>query len=184
MSLNLLQLIEQQSEQIRKDIWDNSSFVSDGVLQCLSQMRAQFEVQNVLQKTAELLRKHANDKSLPNKSANRVKTFIKFAFENTSKTSKTSRENQRKTQFRKLPCNAFTFCGLSYTIREVLELPPAQFDFLIANVEGFINRQNLLDLLYREDITKAINSDFDPDNDNLFKEFLKCRFASGGIAEN
>jgi len=34
--------------------------------------------------------------------------------------------------------------------------------------------QKFLQYLYRDNINKAINSKFDPKDNNLFKEFLKC----------
>jgi hypothetical protein len=179
----LLQL-ERDSEKIGKDIWCSSDLVSDGLLQRWSQLQVQFKVQNALQKTAKLLRNHADDKkkSLPNQLANRMKTFIKFVF---GETNRGGKQEKQQTQFRKLPCDALKFCGLSYTIKEVLELPTAQFDFLIANVADFINRQNLSHYLYRADINNVIiNSDFDTNHKDLFEAFVNCRFASGGIAEN
>jgi hypothetical protein len=136
---HLLQELERNSNEIRKDIWcDNSDHDFDGVLQCLSQLHAQLEVQKALQRTAKLLRQHVNDKSLPNQQANRLKHFIKFVFE------KANRGHKQQIHFQKLECNALKFCGLSYTVREILELPTAQFDFLIENIADFIHRQKLI----------------------------------------
>jgi hypothetical protein len=83
MSIHLLHELERDSDKIRKEIWcqDSSDLISNGLLQSLSQLHAQLEVQRAFQRTANLLRQHASDKSLPNQQANRVKHFIKFVFE-------------------------------------------------------------------------------------------------------
>ncbi len=38
----------------------------------------------------------------------------------------------------------------------------------------FIYHQKLLQYLYRKDINKAVYGEFNPKNNDLFKEFLKC----------
>lgn len=63
-----------------------------------------------------------------------MKHFIKFVFE------KATRGNERQTRLRKLDCDALKFCGLAYKVRDILELPPAEFDFLVANAADFIHR--------------------------------------------
>ena len=170
MSLLLLQELVRNGDKVREDIWcrAGSDFDIDSVLEILSGLHTQLKVQSALQSIATLLRQHPRNKSLPNQQATRVKHFIKFVFE------KTNRGNDRQKQLRKLDCSALKVCGLSYTVKEVLELPSAQFDFLIDNVADFIHRQQLTQHLYREDINKALNSDFDPEDDVIFKEFLKC----------
>jgi hypothetical protein len=104
-----------------------------------------------------------------------VKHFIKFVFEviNHSK--------ERQTRLRKLDCNSLKLCGLSYTVKEVLELPNEQFDFLVENVVDFIHRQTLLQHLYCKDVNKVLQAEFNPEDDDLFKEFQKCSSALLGL---
>jgi hypothetical protein len=102
------------------------------VLERLLLLHAQLKVKSVFQTTAKLLREHQNDKGFPNKQANRVKYFIKFFFE------KTTRRNERQICLQRLDCNALKFCGLSYKIKDMLELLSAEFNCLIAKVEDFI----------------------------------------------
>ena len=132
------------------------------------QLQAQLHVQKSLRQTAKLLREQADDKALPKQHATRIKHFIKFTFE------KTPRSNERSTRLRKLDCNALKLCGLTYTIKEFLELPAPQFDFLLANATSFVQRNKLAQYLYRDDIDKFIFGKFDPEDDDLFREFLKC----------
>lgn len=177
MSLLLLQELKRNGDKVREDMWHNagSDFAFDSVLEILSHLHTQLTVQKALQSTTTLLRQHPKKKSLPNQQATRVKHFIKFVFE------KTTRGNDRQARLRKLDCSALKVCGLSYTVREVLELPFAQFDFLIENVTDFIHCQQLTQHLYREDINKALNSEFDPEDDDIFKEFLKCLSTSADL---
>lgn len=66
---------------------------------------------------------------------------------------------------------------ISYTIKEIHELPLAQFDFLIANITDFVRRHKLSEWLYRDDIDRGIQAKFfDPEEDAVFKEFLKSSF--------
>jgi hypothetical protein len=142
------------------------------MLETFSSLYAQFRVQNTLQKTAKILRQHPSDTPLPHQQAVRVKHFIKFVFE------ETNRGKERQTRLRKLDCNSLKLCGLSYTVKELLELPNAQFDILIENVADFIHRQALRQHLYREDVNKVVLGQFDPEDDELFGQFQKCSFAS------
>ncbi|OCK98598.1 uncharacterized protein K441DRAFT_542511, partial [Cenococcum geophilum 1.58] len=61
-------------------------------------------------------------------------------------------------------CNTLKFYGPAYKVRDILKLLPAEFNFLIANAADFI---------YREDINKAVYGEFNPKDNDLFKEFLK-----------
>jgi len=79
---------------------------------------------------------------------------------------------------RKLDYDALKFYRLAYKIRDILKLPPVEFNFFVVNVVDFIYRQKLLQYLYREDINKAVYSEFNPKDNNLFKEFLKYSSAS------
>jgi hypothetical protein len=141
------------------------------VFQRLLRLEVQAKVQQALERTAKILRVHPNNESLPNQLAIRVKHFIKFVFE------KTTRDQERQRQLRKLEFNALKFCGLSYKIKDIIELPTARFDFLVEKVATFIQLHDISKYLYRDDINKAILfSEFDPEDEGLFKEFLKCLF--------
>jgi len=61
-----------------------------------------------------------------------VKHFIKFIFK------KIAYGNKRQAQLQKLDCNALKFYRLSYKIKDILELPPMEFDFLVTNIVDFI----------------------------------------------
>jgi hypothetical protein len=155
---------------VREEIWRNQDphVISKDMLESLSQLHAQLKVLSALQTTANLLRQHSSNKWLPNQQANRVKHMIKFVFE------KTTSGNERQTRLRKLDCDSLKLCGLSYKKREILELPPAEFDFLVTKVPDFIHDQQLSQHLYREDINKAVNGEFDPEVDYLLEAFLQC----------
>ena len=176
MSVLLLQKLERNLDKVREDIWcyNGPDLISDGVLERVSHLYAQLKAQKALQTTAKLLRKHPGNQSLPNQQATRVKHFIKFVFENTN------RGNERQRLLQKLDCNSLKLCGLSFTVKEIIELPGAQFDILIANVADFIRRQKLLQHLYREDVSLIVHGEFDPEDDELFKEFQKCSSTSKG----
>jgi len=174
MSVHALQEIEGILDKVGEDIWgcDDLDDIFDGIVKILSRLEAQLHVQRSLQKSAKLLRAKTCDKALPNQLATRVKHFIKFTFE------KTTSGNERPTQLRGLECNALKFCGLTYKIKEILELPAAQFDFLVANAGDFVHRHELSRHLYRDDIDKAVHGKYDPEDDVIFKEFLKCSSVS------
>jgi hypothetical protein len=170
MSTPTLQEIALKLDEIAEDIrsCDDLDNSFDDLQQRFLQLEAQLHVQRSLQKTAKLLRQQTCDKALPKQHATRIKHFIKFTFE------KTSRSNERSIRLRKLECNALKLCGLTYKIKEILELPAPQFDFLLANVTDFVHHNQLAQYLYRGDIDKFIFGKFDPEDDDLFKEFLKC----------
>lgn len=177
MSVLLLQELERNPDKVKQDIlaYDSPDLVSDGVLENVLCLYAQLKVQKALQTTGKLLRQHPSNQSLPNQQTTRVKHFIRFVFE------VTNRSKERQTRLRKLDCNSLKLCGLSYTVKEILELPTVQFDFLVENVADFIHHQTLLQCLYREDVNKVVQGRFDPEDDDLFKEFQKCLFALQGL---
>lgn len=169
MSAQAAQEIEQYLDKAGEYIWHcDLAGASSRMLQRLSRLEAQLHVQRSLQGTANLLQEHPRDRALPNQQATRVKHFIKFVFE------KTTRGNERHMRLRKLDCDALKFCGLTYKIREVLELSAAQFEFLVENIGDYVCRHKLSEHLYRDDVDKAVHGKFDPEDDVIFKEFLKC----------
>jgi hypothetical protein len=195
MSVHALQGIERNLDKVGEDTWDCDDLdgVFDSMVQKVSRLEAQLHVQRSFQRTAKWLREQTQDKALPNQQATRVKHLIRFTFEKTTRGTgcslasgnsgnpvsddgdtkqKTLRE--RQTRLRKLGCNALKFCGLTYKIKDLLELPAVQFDFLVANVGDFVQRHELSQHLYRDDIDKAVHGKFDPEDDVIFKEFLKC----------
>jgi hypothetical protein len=176
MSVLLLQELERNPDKVREDIWcyDSPDLVSDELLERLSCLYAQLKVQKALQTTAKLLRQHPSNRLLPNQQTTRVKHLMKFILE------VTNRNKERQTRLRNLDCNSLKLCGLSYTLREVLELPREEFNFLVENVADFIRRQTLLPFLYRDDVNKAFQGQFDPEDDELFKELQKGSFTSAG----
>lgn len=143
-------------DEVKNDCWHNcdSDLDVDSVLQRVSQLQAQLEVQKALQKTERLLLQVPSDKALPNQQATRVKHLIKFVFE------KTTRWKERQTQLRKLECDPLKVCGLTYTIKEIHELPSTQFEFLISNITDFVRRHKLSEWLYRDDIDRGIQAKF------------------------
>lgn len=175
MSLTSASESERKLDEVKNECWHNgdSGFDIDSVLQRVSQLHAQLEVQKVLQGTEKLLLQAPSSKALPNQQATRVKHFIKFVFE------RTDRWKERQTQLRRLECDALKFCGLSYTIKEIHELPLGEFSFMVANITEFVRRQGLSEYLYREDIDKGIQAKFyDAEDEAAFKEFLKSSFPS------
>jgi len=59
----------------------------------------------------------------------------------------TTRSVDRNERLRNLDCNALKFCGLSYKIKEILELPMAQFDYLVERVGDFVEQHQLTQYL-------------------------------------
>ena len=173
MAVNTAHEFEQRLDKIGQDLWTNGGhgLALDGVLQKLLQLQVQTKVQQVLETTAKTLRNSSRSKKLPNQLAIRVKEIIKYVFE------KTTRDQERQRRLRELDFNALKFCGLSYKIKDILELPGARFDFLIDKVASYVQIHSLSQYLYRDDINKAVFfGDFNPDDDELFKDFLKCLF--------
>lgn len=154
--------------EIMKDAWrlSNAELELPKLLTNLTRFQIQLEVQSVLLSSEEQLRKYPTDKPLPNQQANRVKHFVRFVFE------ETSRDPTRQARLRNLDCSSIKFCGLSYTVREIVELALPLFEFLVDNISDFVEQKQLYPHLCRDDIHKAVLSDFDPEDDEAFKRFL------------
>ncbi|KMU73625.1 hypothetical protein CISG_10210 [Coccidioides immitis RMSCC 3703] len=58
-------------------------------------------------------------------------------------------------------------------------MPRMQFDFLLANIANFIANRELSQFLYWNDIDKAVHTEIDPGDEDLFTEFLKEFFVGG-----
>ncbi|PVH67565.1 hypothetical protein DL98DRAFT_443283 [Cadophora sp. DSE1049] len=172
MSVHAWQGIERNLDKVGVDTWDCDDLddAFDSMVQKVSRLEAQLHVQRSFQRTEKLLREQTQYKPLPNQQATRVKHLIRFTFEKTTRGTGC----KRQTRLRKLDCNALKFCGLTYKIKDLLELPAAQFEFLVVNVGHFVQRQELSQHLYRDDIDKVVHGKFDPEDDAIFKEFLKC----------
>ena len=80
-------------------------------------------------------------------------------------------------RLRKLDWSALKFLGLSYKIKNLVELPAVQFDFLVENVSAYVESRKLSQHLYRDDIDKAVYAKFDAEDEDLFKDFLKSSSA-------
>lgn len=168
MTLGFLRSFASNGTEVMKDAWSFGSAELDfpKLLATVTQFQIQLEIQNVLLSSEEQLRKHPTEKALPNQQANRVKHFIKFVFE------ENSRDPTRQARLRSLDCSSIKLCGLSYTVREITELAAPLFEFLVENVSHFVTRKGLHPQLCRDDIHKAVLSDFDPEDDEAFKRFL------------
>src|SRR2546421_5764301 len=140
--------IERYLNNLRSDLWQyHAQEVDlDGILQKISLLATQLEIQKELQATATSLQRHANDACLPQKLASRAKYFLKFVFE------QTDQGKEKQTQLRMLPPDVLIFCGLSFKVKKIYGMPSGQFDFLVANLADFIQRQQIADYLYRNDI--------------------------------
>jgi hypothetical protein len=168
---DLLQSLILRDVQFMKDVWNlrTSGVDFSKLLISVSKLQTQLAVQKTLLWTEKLLRKHSNNMPLPNQQATRVKHFIKFVFE------ANSREPTRQKRLRNLDCSSLKFCGLSYTVREIIELPSEVFEFLVENVASFVERSQLSLLLCRDDINKVVLGDFDPEDLEVFKTFLNSK---------
>jgi hypothetical protein len=171
MSTDLLERIERDLCKMGEELWniDGPDDVLDKVLEKLSLLKIQLEVQKSLQDTANLLRRQPSDKALPKQQATKVKHFIRFVFR------KDSRGEGRHRQLRNLDCDALKFCGLSYTTEEIVKLGDVDFEILQKRVAEFICHRNLSYLLYRPDVDKAVDSKLeDPEDDESFDKFMQC----------
>jgi hypothetical protein len=157
--------LKEKLDIIGADIWcyDGSDLDFDLISQTLSQLQIQLKVQKKLHATAELLQRP----SFPRQEATRVKHFLKFVFE------RTTRGNNRHLAFRQLDCNALTFCGLSYKIKDIIELPQAQFEFLIKNVSEFVQRRRIGGTLYRDEVNNMASTTLNAEDEDLYRDFLK-----------
>jgi hypothetical protein len=154
------------------DIWNLRTPGVDfsKLFESVSKLQTQLAVQTTLLCTERLLREHPSDKPLPNHQATRIKHFIKFVFE--ANPRETTKQNRLRKRLRNLDCSSLKLCGLSYTVREILELPSEIFEFLVENVASFIESSQLSLHLCRDDINKVVLGDFDPEDEELFKNFL------------
>jgi len=167
------QQIYQHFAEIGEGLLLNGDQDLDGVLQGLAQLQAQTDVLKTLESVSQILRRHSEDSFLPDQLAGRVKHFIKFVYES-------PRNKGRSTQLRKLNCNALKVCGLAYTIRAILGLPDLRFKFLVEHIEDFVRLRGLAKYLYRDDINKAVEHKVNPDDEDLYREFLICLFNHHG----
>jgi hypothetical protein len=168
MSVDLLKRIERDLCSIGEELWkvDGQDDVLDGVLKEISLLKAQLNVQKSLQPIANLLRRQPMKRALPNQKATKVKRFIRFIFR------KGSGEDRYK-ELRNLDCDVLKFCGLTYTVEELVKLDDAEFDILKRGAADFVRHRNLSSLLYRPDVDKAVESTFeDPDDEDLYDKFL------------
>ncbi|KIW38198.1 uncharacterized protein PV06_10144 [Exophiala oligosperma] len=196
MSADLLARIERDLCKIGEEIWniDGPDDVVDKVLERLSLLKAQLEVQKSLQATANLLRRVPSDKALPKQQATKVKHLVRFAFRKNSRQELLERGKEgkegkkdkgdkgdkegRHQKLRKLDCDALKLCGLSYTTEEIVKLGDAEFEILQKRAEEFICHRNLSYLLYRPDVDKAIDSKLeDPEDDESFDKFMQSHTA-------
>ena len=134
----------------------------------IARLQAQVTVQKTLVLTAQILSSCPTKSALPNQLATRVKHIIKFAFK------KESHNPERSTRLRMLECNALKFCGLAYTIRALRGLPELQFEYLLDYVAEFVRSRELVQHLYRSDISKALDEveGMTVENELSFRNFL------------
>jgi hypothetical protein len=184
MSADLLARIERDLCKMGEELWniDGPDDILDKVLERLSLLKAQLEVQKSLQATANLLRRVPSDKALPKQQATKVKHLVRFAFRKNSRQEllergKEGKEHKegRHRKLRKLDCDALKLCGLSYTTEEIIKLGDAEFEILQKRVPEFICHRNLSYLFYRPDVDKAVDFKLeDPEDDESFDKFMQC----------
>lgn len=61
-------------------------------------------------------------------------------------------------------------------VKTIYEMPLPLFDFVVDNIGNFIQQHKLNEYLYRRDIGRVINGEFDVDNEHLLREFLKSEW--------
>lgn len=152
--------------KISEDIKTDDDQDLDEILEQLARLQAQATVHKTLVSTGQTLRSHPKDSALPNQMATRVKHIIKFVYE------KSTRDEKKSARLRGLECNALKFCGLTYKIRELLELSELQFEFLVDYITEFVHSRGLVQYLYRSDINKTLDHEVVPEDEQLFREFL------------
>lgn len=164
----LLQSLISNNAQFMRDIWNlrTSEIDFSKLVDSVSKLQTQLAIQKTLLCTEKLLLQHPNDKPLPNQQATRIKHFIKFVFETSS------REPTKQRRLRNLDCSSLKLYGLSYTVREIIELPSEVFEFPVENVASFVESSQLSHHLCRDDINKVVLGDFDPEDEEVFKTFL------------
>jgi hypothetical protein len=180
MSSDLLARIERDLCNIGEELWniDGPDNIFDKVLEIISSLKAQLEIQKSLQATASLLRQVPSDKALPKQQATKVKNLIRFAFRKNSRQElleqgKEGKEGKHR-KLRKLDCDAFKLCGLSYTIEEIVKLGDTELEILQKRGTEFIRYRNLSHLLYRPDVDKAVDAPLkDPEDEEVFDNFMQ-----------
>jgi len=147
-----------------EELWniDGPDDALDKVVERLSLLKAQLEVQISLQATAKLLRRVPSDKALPKlfqssskalpkQQATKVKHLVRFTFRKNSRQELLEQgeegKESRHRKLHKLDCDA----------------------------AEFICHSNLSYLLYRPDVDKAVDSKLeDPEDDESFDKFMQC----------
>jgi hypothetical protein len=82
-------------------------------------------------------------------------------------------------QLRRLQYDVLIFWGMSFKVKEIYEMSFAQFNFFVANLANFVQRKKISDMLYRDDIDRAVHNKFEPENIDTFMAFLKSMPLSG-----
>jgi hypothetical protein len=170
MFADLLERIERDLDNIREELWnvDGPDDALDKVLEKLSLLKAQVEVQKSLQITANFLRRQPNNKAVPKQRATGVKHLIRLVFR------RQSRGGDRHKQLRNSDCDTLKFCGLSYTTEDIIKMEDAKFKFLQSHAAEFMHHRKLSPLLYRPDVDKAVDSNLeDPEDQDLFDIFIR-----------
>ncbi|KAF2726880.1 hypothetical protein EJ04DRAFT_506554 [Polyplosphaeria fusca] len=158
--------------RMREDISASGEEALDGIIEQLAMLQEQATVQKTLVSTAHILRSHPKERALPNQLAKRVKHLLNFIFK------ESSRNETRSMRLRKTDCNAVKFCGLAYTINDLLKLSEAAFEILVSSVTQFVQDRGLIQYLYREDIEKMLSKDIAPENEQLYRDFLMASVTS------
>jgi hypothetical protein len=160
--------------KIRDDIQAKDQAV-DSIFEQLERLLAQAAVQKRLLSTARILSSYHGKKALPNQLASRVRHILNLVYGG-SPQNNGARNKERSGRLQKLECNALKFCGLAYTVRNLLELPNMQFEHLIEYVTEFISIREITPHLHRRDIEMAISSIEVVEDKQLFRDFLNGEF--------
>jgi hypothetical protein len=170
MSANLLERIDRNLDNIAGELWniDGPDDVLDKVARRLSLIKYQISIHQSLQATANLLRQHPNDKTLPRQRAAKARRFVHFVY------GKEDRRGGRHKRLRGLDCDTLKFLGLSYTIEEILKMDDEAFEILRERGAQFSRHRKLSPFLYRPDVDKAADAKLeDPDDDGLYEKFIQ-----------
>lgn len=151
--------------EIDNYIRSNDEQNMEEIMKRLAELQALASVKSKMVSAAQILRSHYKG-ALPKQLATRVKHIIKFAF------GESKRNEMRSALLRELDCNALKFCGLAYTIRDLLEMPELKFELLVNYVADFVRDRELAQHLYRSDINKVIDHDIVAEDEHLYRNFL------------
>lgn len=159
-------------DAVRKAIWINGSCLQyDRILEGLERLTIQAKLQKDWEACVKNLSDTRSDKSLPNQQAVRITTFCKWVFEHTD------RHKEKQALLRGLDFNSLKFCALCYTLRQINELPPTHFEFLLKYLPEYIQLRSLSSLLYRKDINRKIAEiNCNPEDPELFVSFQHCSY--------